>query len=91
LRSHAIKNKRDRLNNQLRLVVSGCDDRCAWSRCASHSVSGETILHASLATRRDPQHLTNSALRKKSVYQSAKRTNDGSPAVHCWEKELKDV
>jgi hypothetical protein len=31
------------------------------------------------------------ALPKKSVYQSARRTNDSSPAVHCWEKELKDV
>ena len=41
--------------------------------------------------RRQAQHLTNSALRKKSVYQSAKRTNDSSPAVHCWEKEQKDV
>ena len=24
---------------------------------------------------------------QKVVYQSAKRTNDSSPAVHCWEKE----
>src|SRR5207247_9870840 len=41
--------------------------------------------------KRQAQHLTNSALRKKSVYQSAKRTNDSSPAVHCWQKAQKDV
>jgi hypothetical protein len=31
------------------------------------------------------------ALPKKSVYQSAKRTNDSSPAVYCWDKELQDL
>jgi hypothetical protein len=25
------------------------------------------------------------------VYQSAKRTNDSSPAVYCWDPELKDL
>ena len=31
------------------------------------------------------------ALRKKEVYQSAKRTDDRSPAVYCWDKELRDL
>ena len=35
------------------------------------------------------KYLLSEAFYKRLVYQSAKRTNESSPAVYCWDKELK--